>query len=66
MKKMKRVFLAALMAMVLSLSAALPMRAFGQKNNNRPPKEPEKVKQPDKPPRGNTNTQGNSNRRGRP
>ena len=66
MKKMKRVFLAGLIAAVLSLSAAVPMTAFGQKNNNRPPKEPEKVKQPDKQPRGNTNSQGNSNRRGRP
>lgn len=66
MKTMTRVFLAVLMAVVLSLSAAVPMSVFGQKNNNRPPREPEKVKQPDKQPRGNTNSQGNSNRRGRP
>jgi len=65
MKEVKRLFLAILMAVVLSLSAGVSMSAFGQKNNNRPPKEPEKVKQPDKQPRGNTNSQGNSNRHGR-
>jgi hypothetical protein len=54
----------ALMGLILSLGAFVP--AFGQKNDNRPPKEPEKVKQPDKQPRGNTNSQGNSNRHGRP
>jgi len=55
----------ALMGLVLSLGALVPMTAFGQKNDNRPPKVPDKVKQPDKQPRGNTNSQGNSNRHGR-
>jgi len=65
MKELKRLFLAALMAVILSLSAGVPMSAFGQKNDNRPPKQPEKVKDPPKQPRGNSNSQGNSNRHGR-
>ncbi len=64
MRDVKRVLMAALMGLVLALGALVPMTAFGQKNNNRPPKEPEKVKNPDKQPRGNSNSQGNSNRRG--
>lgn len=62
MKKVTRVLMAGLIAAVLSLGALAPMSAFGQKNNNRPPKDPEKVKQPDPPPRGNSNSQGNRNR----
>jgi hypothetical protein len=65
MKEVKRLFLAALMAVILSLSAGFSMMALAQKNDNRPPKPPEKIKQPDKQPRGNTNSQGNSNRNGR-
>ena len=64
MKEVKRVLVAALIAAVLSLGALAPMSAFGQKNDNRPPKDPEKLKQPDKQPRGNSNSKGNSNRRG--
>jgi hypothetical protein len=66
MKEVKRVLMAGLIAAVLSLGAFAPISAFGQKNDNRPPKDPEKVKQPDKQPRGNTNSQGNTNRHGRP
>ena len=66
MREAKRVLIVLLMAVALSLSALLPAAAFGQKNDNRPPKPPEKVKQPDKQPRGNSNSQGNSNRHGRP
>ena len=55
----------ALMGLTLSLGALVPVTAFGQKNDNRPPKEPDKVKERDKPPRGNSNSQGNSNRHGR-
>jgi cytoskeletal protein RodZ len=65
MREVKRILMAALMGLVLSLGALVPIAAFGQKNTNRPPKEPEKVKQPDKQPRGNSNSQGNSNRHGR-
>jgi hypothetical protein len=65
MKELKRVMTAALMGLVVSFGAFAPATAFGQKNDNRPPKEPEKVKQPDKQPRGNTNSSGNTNRHGR-
>jgi hypothetical protein len=66
MREVKRLMAAALMGLVLSLGAFAPVTAFGQKNDNRPPRQPEKVRQPDKQPRGNTNSQGNTNRRGRP
>lgn len=62
MKQVKRTLMAALMGLVLALGAFVPMAAFAQKNSNRPPKEPEKVKNPDKQPRGNSNSQGNRNR----
>ena len=64
MREVKRVTMVVLMGLILSFGAFVP--AFGQKNDNRPPKQPEKVKEPDKQPRGNTNSQGNSNRHGRP
>ena len=51
------------MAAVLSLGAFVPLNAFAQKNNNnRPAKDPGKVKTPDKEPRGNTNSSGNRNK----
>jgi len=53
------------MAVILALSAFAPMSALGQKNDNRPPKNAEKVIKPDKPPRGNSNSQSNSNKHGR-
>jgi hypothetical protein len=53
------------MGLVLSAGSLAPMSAFGQKNDNRPPKNAEKVKEPDKQPRGNSNSQRNSNRNGR-
>jgi hypothetical protein len=65
MKEVKRVLMLALIGLVLSLGALAPMTAFGQRNDNRPPKRPEKVKDGDKQPRGNSNSQGNSNRHGR-
>jgi len=65
MKAVKRLFPAALMAVILSLGGGLSTSALAQKNDNRPPKQPEKVKDPPKQPRGNSNSQGNSNRHGR-
>ena len=62
MKNVRKILMAALMAGVLSLGAFVPLNAFAQKNNNRPPKKPEKVKAPDKQPRGNTNSSGNRNK----
>ena len=62
MKVVIRALVVALLAAVLSLGALAPSTAFGQKNNNRPPKEPDKVKNPDKEPRGNSNSQGNRNK----
>jgi len=56
--------MAVLIAVVLSLGALAPMSAFAQRNDNRPPKPPEKIKDPPKQPRGNSNSQGNSNRHG--
>jgi hypothetical protein len=64
MKEVKRVLVAGMIAMALSLGAFAPMSAFGQRNDNRPPKQPEKIKDPPKQPRGNSNNQGNGNRRG--
>ncbi|HEX3086405.1 MAG TPA: hypothetical protein VHP99_17860 [Pyrinomonadaceae bacterium] len=65
MRRVKRILMVALMGLALSLGAVGPRSAFGQKNDNRPPKNPDKVKMPEKQPRGNTNSQGNSNRHGR-
>jgi len=62
MKQVMRALMVALLAAILSLAALAPTSAFGQKNNNRPPKDPEKVKQPDKQPRGNSNSSGNRNK----
>lgn len=64
MKQLKRILTVFLMAVVLSLSALSQVMVFGQKgNSNRPPKEPEKIKEQPKPPPGNNNGGGNSNRR---
>ena len=62
MKEVMRVLMVALLAAVLSLAALVPTTAFGQKNNNRPPKEPDKVKSPPKQPRDNSNSSGNRNK----
>jgi hypothetical protein len=63
MKNVRKILMAALMAGVLSLGAFVPLSALAQKNNNnRPPKDPGKVKTPDKEPRGNTNSSGNRNK----
>ena len=65
MKEVKRTLAAALIGLVLSFGAFAPVSAFGQKNDNRPPKQPDKVKEPDKQPRGNSNSSGKSNRNSR-
>jgi hypothetical protein len=65
MRKVKRILMVAFMGLALFLGALTPMTAFGQNNDKRPPKEPDKVKERDKQPRGNSNSQGNSNRHGR-
>jgi len=65
MKNIKRILMVAMMGLVLSLGL-VPTAALGQKNDNRPPKEPDKLKERDKQPRGNTNSGGNTNRHGRP
>jgi hypothetical protein len=62
MKTVMRLLVATLMAVILSLGALAPMSVLGQRNNNRPEKKPEKIKEPDKQPRGNTNSQGNRNK----
>ena len=51
---------------VVALTVLGPMSAFGQKNDNRPPKEEQKVKERDKqqPPSNSNNQSNNSNRKG--
>ena len=64
MKKLKRIFTVVLMAVILSFTAFTQVTAFGQKNDNRPPKEQPKVKEREKPPPSNSNNnQHNDNRR---
>lgn len=63
MKELKRYLVMLMMAAMLSGTALTGATAFGQKgNDNRPPKEPTKVKENPKPP-PNNNSQGNSNRK---
>jgi hypothetical protein len=64
MKYVKQLFVVVLMAAVLSLTPPGRTNAFGQKNDNRPPKEKQPVKERDKPPPKNNNNQGNNNRHG--
>ena len=64
MKAVKRILTVVLMAAVLSLGAFGQATVFGQKgNDNRPPKDPGKIKERDKDPPRNNNSQGNSNRK---
>ena len=64
MKVLKQILTALLMAAVLSLVGLTGGVVMGQKNSNRPPKDPEKIKEKDKPPPSNSNnSQGNSNRK---
>ena len=52
------------MAAILSVTGLTGVTVLGQKNDNRPPKETDKVKEKDKPPPSNSNkNQGNSNRK---
>jgi hypothetical protein len=65
MKYVKQLFVVVLMAAVLSLAPAGRTNVFGQKSDNRPPKERAKAKETDKqPPPRNNNNQGNNNRHG--
>jgi hypothetical protein len=61
MRKLRQILLAVLIGTMLSVGA------FGQKNSNdnRPPKEPQKVKEKEKPPPSNNN-QNNSNKPRKP
>lgn len=61
MKELRRVLVAVLIGMTISVGA------FAQKNDNRPPKEKPRVvdKEKEKPPPSNNNNQ-NSNRRDKP
>jgi len=60
MKELRRILTVVIMAAMLSVPAFVGGTAFGQKNDNRPPKEREKVKEPNKPPP--TNNNGNRNK----
>lgn len=67
MKEVKRILMVVLMAVILSITLSAQMTAFGQKgnNNNRPPKEEQRVKERDKPPPSNSNSNNrNSNGKG--
>ena len=57
MKNLKRILMAVLIGAVFALGA---FAQKGKSNNNRPPKEPDKVVDKQKPP------PSNSNKRGRP
>jgi hypothetical protein len=60
MKVLKQVLAAVTITGLLSLGTA---GVFAQKgNDNRPPKESQKVKEKEKPPPSNSNSQGNKNR----
>jgi len=64
MRAVKRILTVALMVASLSMTVSTRFAAFGQKNDNRPPKETPKIKEKDKPPPSNSNSQGgNSNRK---
>ena len=63
MREVKRFIMALLIGAVLSAGTMGTLAQKGS-NNNRPPKEPEKVKEPNKPPPSNSNSK-NSNRNGR-
>lgn len=60
MKALKRIVTVMMMAMALSFSVLTQPVAFGQKNDNRPPKEQPKIKEKEKPPPSNSN---NDNRK---
>lgn len=60
MKVVKRVLVAVMMAGILSLGTSGVSAQRG--NDNRPPKEPQKVKEKEKPPPHNNNSQSNKNR----
>ena len=62
MKEVKRIVMGLLIWAVLSAGTTGTLAQKGS-NNNRPPKEPEKVKEPNKPPPNNSNSK-NSNRNG--
>ena len=66
MKKLKQIFRVVLMAVILSFTAFTQVTAFGQKNDNRPPKEQPRVKEKEKPPPSNTNNSQNNNDRRKP
>ena len=63
MKEVKRMVMALVIGAALSVGAMGTLAQKGSNNNNRPPKEPEKVKEPTKPPPRNSNNR-NSNGRG--
>jgi len=64
MKYVRQLFVVVLMAAILSLTPLAGSSALGQKNDNRPPKGSEKVKEQPKPPPRSNNNQGNNNRHG--
>ena len=64
MKYVRQLFVVILMAAIFSLTPLAGNSALGQKNDNRPPKEPSKVRDQQKPPPKGNNNQGNNNRHG--
>ena len=64
MKYVRQLFVVILMVAILSFAPLSGNRALGQRNDNRPPKDREKVKDRDKPPPKNNGNQGNNNRHG--
>ncbi len=56
MKELRRILTVVIMAAMLCVPAFIGGTAFGQKNDNRPPKEKPQVKEKEKPPPSNSNT----------
>ena len=62
MRALKGILTSILLVAVLGIGSPAGVTAFGQKNDNRPPKEPQKVKEREKPP-PNSNNQSNNNKK---
>ena len=56
MKVLKKILTVVMMVAALSLTVLTPPAAFGQKNDNRPPKGQPKIKEREKPPPSNDNS----------
>ena len=63
MRVIKQILAVLLLAALVSLSGLGGHVALGQKNDNRPPKDTQKIKEKEKPPPSNSNSQGNKGKK---